>query len=378
MNIQIVQVVKLVTQLKTLQNIMDKDYAWTPEEERDNFVPLACHQEVVLKFEKVNNVSLHNQTSASDNEKDSDIQSHTLVSVIIPCYNQAEFLEEAVSSVAVQTYANWECIIVNDGSKDKTTEIANKLISHYSGKKIRLLEKVNGGLSSARNAGISIAKGEYFIPLDADDKLKNDFIEKTLKIIEMHPKVGFVYSNIQHFGNRSDVFILPEFNAETLINRDNIVCVCSLVIKEVWEQVNGYNEKMKEGYEDWNFWIGAVEKGWLGYRINETLFNYRKRNTSMLTDSNKKREKLFATIVLNHQALYSDETINAAREIVNKKSLTITYLINSILGVTGGNQTLLNQANQLVEAGLNVNIVTYTDKPDWFNLKANLIKGGTK
>ncbi len=324
------------------------------------------------------------QGSRLDNNNKGEIYSDSLVSIVIPCFNQANFLVETVESVIAQTYENWECIIVNDGSTDNTSEIAANLLRKYKEKKIYLLETKNSGLSSARNNGIRKSKGKFFIPLDADDKLEKTFVEKTLAVIKTNPRIGFVYSNIQHFGERNDLFKLPQFNAAKLLGVDNIASVCSLVKKEVWEAIGGYNELMKEGYEDWDFWISAVKFGWIGYRIDEGLFYYRKRKESMLNSSNKKREKLIATIIKNHSEVYSPESKKWANDILNKfssqsqlidnKKLKITFLINSIQGVTGGNQTLLKMANELLERGYKVTIVTHSEKPGWFELKTDCMQ----
>ena len=98
-----------------------------------------------------------------------------LISVIVPCYNQAQYLDECLQSVLDQTYTDWECIIVNDGSPDHTEEIAKKWVEKDT--RFIYLSKENGGLSSARNAGIEIAKGEWILPLDADDKIGNLYLE---------------------------------------------------------------------------------------------------------------------------------------------------------------------------------------------------------
>lgn len=338
-----------------------------------NYIPNGCHEDTELFTSKL----------VDD-----------FVSIIIPCYNQGHFISETIESVLNQNYKNWELIVVNDGSSDNTSEIINQFKKKNPEKHISLIEQTNQGLSAARNKGIKLSRGNYFIPIDSDDKLHEDFIVKTLKVIKSNTALGFVYSNIQHFGDRNDVWILPEFNKEKLIYEDNIVCVCSLVNKKAWFVAGGYDQNMKEGYEDWNFWISIVKNGWIGYRINEFLFYYRKRNNSMLSDSNKKREKLIATIVKNHKELYSNEIVNWAntilyvptkinsKNIINETSVDeniktnykITFLINSILGVTGGNQTLLNICNNLVTKGFVVNIVTYTDKPNWLTLNVNHIK----
>ena len=84
--------------------------------------------------------------------------------MIVPCYNQAVYLPEAIASVVAQSYTNWEIVIVNDGSTDETTEVAESLVERFPGQRIRLVEKENGGLSSARNAGIEAASGKYILP----------------------------------------------------------------------------------------------------------------------------------------------------------------------------------------------------------------------
>jgi glycosyltransferase involved in cell wall biosynthesis len=310
------------------------------------------------------------------------------ISVVIPCYKQAQFLTESVASVVAQTCQNWDIIIVNDGSPDDTSAVAARLMQKHPGR-ISLLEKANGGLSSARNAGIRAAQGEYIFLLDADDYIQPTMLEKTMAVLDTQPRVGFAYTHIQHFGALTNVFPLPDFDRATLIFKDNIVCGNCLVRKAAWLQAGGYNEAMREGYEDWDFWIGCVERGWEGFRIAEPLFCYRKSAKSMLSDANQKRERLIATIVSNHPGLYNAQTrawaddvlrkaaaqaASASRNAQSLASLRVTYLISSILGVTGGNQTLLRQADELQRRGHDVTIVTYTPKPDWFTFKMRVVQ----
>ena len=103
-----------------------------------------------------------------------------LVSIIVPCYNQAIYLTECLNSVLNQTYSNWECLIIDDGSPDNTFEIANLFIE--KDKRFKYFKKENGGLSSARNFGIKQSFGEFILPLDADDKIHQDYISEVVKI----------------------------------------------------------------------------------------------------------------------------------------------------------------------------------------------------
>jgi glycosyltransferase involved in cell wall biosynthesis/MoaA/NifB/PqqE/SkfB family radical SAM enzyme/predicted SAM-dependent methyltransferase len=316
----------------------------------NNFSPNACHQEVGLKLlQPAEKIAI----------------SRPLVSVIIPCYNQAQYLSEAVESVVAQTYTNWECIIVNDGSPDNTSDVAKELIARYSGRQMRLLEKPNGGLAAARNSGIRSSKGIYWLPLDADDRIAPSFMDKTVRYMEEHPEIGFVYSNIQHFGLEHNIFLYPDFESDTLVYGDNIVSVCSLVRKKVWEEVGGYNQDMREGYEDWDFWIGCVEKGWQGYRIPDPLFLYRKKEQSMLKDATKKRQKLISRIILNHPALYGERRCRIAELTLDNKStdaITLNVLIicnhfwpsTDLLGVVAENIGL-----RFIREGYNVDVATF-------------------
>jgi hypothetical protein len=255
------------------------------------------------------------QASAAAGGKDNHLRRNVpdpLVSVVVPCYNQASFLPEAVSSLGKQTHANVEVIVVNDGSADATESVAQDLVRKYPRLHIRVISQENKGLPAARNAGFAAAQGEYVVPLDADDMLAPAFIEQTLSILVMHPDVGFAYSDIQHFGEQADLFELPPFDSETLLRRDNIVAVSALVRKAAWSDAGGYNELMREGYEDWDFWISCVEKGWSGHHIPEPLFNYRVRSGSMLHRANQRRGYLVARIVTNHPALYDAATLQWA------------------------------------------------------------------
>ena len=101
-----------------------------------------------------------------------------MISVIIPCYNHGKYLGEALESVIAQTYQDWECVIVDDGSVDNTQEVANFYTKGHAN--IKYLQKKNGGLSSARNAGLDHVKGAWIQFLDADDILETRKFERQL------------------------------------------------------------------------------------------------------------------------------------------------------------------------------------------------------
>src|SRR5215204_5307150 len=117
-----------------------------------------------------------------------------LVSVIIPCYNQAHFLGEAIESVLAQSYPHFEIIVVDDGSTDNTFEVA----SHYS--KVRLIRQENRGVSRARNAGLRESEGSYVVFLDADDRLLPGALDAGLECFEAHPESAFVDGDYRYIG----------------------------------------------------------------------------------------------------------------------------------------------------------------------------------
>ncbi|CAG0972422.1 hypothetical protein ARNL5_01796, partial [Anaerolineae bacterium] len=123
-----------------------------------------------------------------------------LVSVIIPCYAQAQYLREAMDSVLAQTYGRWEMIVVNDGSPDDASDVVRGFMNDHPGSPVRLLEGPNHGVSHARNAGARAAKGEFIVPLDADDRIAPAFIATCLAALRAEPAAGFAYTHIRRFG----------------------------------------------------------------------------------------------------------------------------------------------------------------------------------
>ncbi|HEY1790727.1 MAG TPA: glycosyltransferase, partial [Verrucomicrobiae bacterium] len=245
-----------------------------------------------------------------------------LVSVVIPCYNQAHFLTEAVESVIHQIFADWEIIVVNDGSPDNTKDVFQNLASRWPGRILRYLEKANGGLADARNAGIAIARGKYILPLDADDKLHPEMLSRTVSLLESTPDMAVAYTDLVHFGARNGVVQAAEYDFAELC-RNNQLNYCSLYRREVWGAVGGYHTDMLwQGYEDWNFWIGSGELGFRAKRIPVPLLFYRIKDSSMYTVAVQHDRELRAEIILNHPGLYTPETVAEAKSLLAGAGLT--------------------------------------------------------
>src|SRR3989304_7971813 len=241
------------------------------------------------------------------------------VSIIIPCYNQAHYLPEAVGSVVNQTLTHWECIIVNDGSGDNTPRIANSLIMQYSEKQIRLINQENKGLAEARNAGINASNGKYILPLDADDLIHPEMLQKTVSLLKTHTEIAIAYTDVKHFGSANRIVCAGEYDFKRLCFQNHLN-YCSLYRREAWESVGGYNPNMTWGYEDWDFWVSCGEKGFLGKRFSEPLFMYRVKETSMYTKALEHHSELMAQIITNHPNLYDQKYILEANKILEQCS----------------------------------------------------------
>lgn len=228
------------------------------------------------------------------------------VSVVIPCYNYAHFLSDAVGSVLRQVYRDFEIIIVNDGSTDETRVTADRIIKDNPDTRIILINQTNQGLSMSRNNGIAAAKGEFILPLDADDIIMPTLLEEAVKALNDEPEAAFAYPDIIIFGDITDdeVRYAVDYDLSRLLRVNFIPGAGSLFRKSVWAEVGGYKKEMNKGYEDWEFWIALGEAGHYGRFLNKRLYNYRKHGPSMLDDSSKKHKDLVYQIRKYHLRLY--------------------------------------------------------------------------
>ncbi len=225
------------------------------------------------------------------------------VSVVIPCYNQGEFLIEAVASVERSIDEPCELIIVNDGScEPRTCEVLDLL--RRSG--YRIIDQENGGLAAARNAGIERARGPYILPLDADNRLRPGFVTPALAILDAEPQVAAVYGDRYDFGLRNGTVDVPPFDLDSLLPF-NFIDACALLRKAVWSACGGYDSAMPApGWEDWELWIGAAERGWQLHHLPGEAFDYRVRPSSMISHfaDEERRRRMHTYVVAKHRDLY--------------------------------------------------------------------------
>lgn len=233
------------------------------------------------------------------------------VSVIIPCYNQAEYLPAALSSVLNQTFQDWECIIVNDGSNDSTKEVAFEWVQKDN--RFRCLEKENGGLCNARNDGIKYSVGDYILPLDADDKIGIKYLEESTKVLDRQIDIGIVYCEAEFFGEKTGRYILQDFSEDKML-RMNLIFCSALFRKSDYLQTKGYNPNMIYGLEDWDLWLSLIETGKGVFKLPDVHFYYRiKKSDSMIKSLHQdmeKRKYSLKTLYINHYDFYIEKVGN--------------------------------------------------------------------
>jgi len=223
------------------------------------------------------------------------------VSVVIPCFNHGKFLPEAVASITSLNRHDVELIVVDDGSTDERT---SKEMAAVEAAGIRVIRQANKGLAAARNAAIAASNGEYILPLDADDRLRPGYLDHGFRILDADPLVGVVYGDMEFFGASTGRWVTGPFNANRMMVQNYIAC-SAIFRRVIWEQNGGYDGTMPvQGFEDWDFWIGAYEHGWKFAYVPEVAFDYRQHRESMLTRGRASEPEVALFIARKHVALY--------------------------------------------------------------------------
>ena len=202
------------------------------------------------------------------------------VSVIVPCYNLGQYLDEAVRSVLAQTFQDFEIIVVDDGS---TVPVTQTMLRTFAAAKTRVIRTEHRGLAAARNTGIAEATGRYLCALDADDRLRPEFLERTVRVLDGDATLTFCSSWLRTFGDEQWDWTPRQCDLPALL-WENTVLTAALVRRAAVVDIGGYDNDMPEqGDEDWDLWLRLVAAGHGGTIVPEILFDYRRRAGSMST-----------------------------------------------------------------------------------------------
>jgi glycosyltransferase involved in cell wall biosynthesis len=246
------------------------------------------------------------------------------VSVVIPCYNDGQFLQEAVDSVLASSYRSYEIIIVNDGSTDsETLRQLDKLAAagHI------VIHQLNQGQSSARNNGISRAAGPYILSLDSDNKIRPQYLELAVEIMEKNASIGVVYGKHDSFGSRSMQNIGQAFDPFLLLYRSYIDTL-AVFRKSAWQLAGGYDARLK-GNEDWDYWLTLHENGIKFHFIDAVMFDYRVKDSSVSTfiSQPKNYEEFSAHFSAKHGVSFRRAYIAIYEELMFAKTSPMQFLV---------------------------------------------------
>ena len=221
------------------------------------------------------------------------------ISVILPCYNSHQYLQQTLDSLRAQTFRDFEIVLVDDGSNDPDT-IA--YLNAMSGD-VRMIRQVNMGLPAARNTAFRNARGTYVLPLDCDDWLDPEYLQTALKTLKASPEKTVVYSHLNVFGDVTGILRKNyNFFEQLFLNQ---LPYCLLMPKAAWKELGGYDETMRQGYEDWEFNIRLGAHEYFGVAMEDALFHYRVSQSGMLKSiSRSKHGRLWDSIQKKNPQTY--------------------------------------------------------------------------
>ena len=238
-----------------------------------------------------------------------------LISVIMPCYNQARFLPEAVASLQAQVYSHWDCIIVNDGSTDDTAQVGARLAAEDS--RVRLISQKNRGPSAARNRALDEARGRLVHFLDADDYILPGMYEKMAEVFQNRSDVVAVYSGYQFVTAERVLLrsfpVLPE-SADVfhdLLERNPWPCHAIIVRKATVDSVGRFDEAL-QSCEDWDLWLRVASSGRVFIPVKGESACYRRYPNTLSKDNRRMLETAFAMLEKNLQLHKSCRVCKAA------------------------------------------------------------------
>lgn len=186
------------------------------------------------------------------------------LSIVIPCHDAGELLIVAVASVERNAPEATELIIVNDSSRQAHTL---EILQVLRGAGYHVIDQEDAGHAAARNLGLSAARGRYFLPLDADNRLEPGFLQAAASVLDADPEVGVVYGGRGELGLGAGPVAVPELDLDGLLLADARY-LCAVIRREVWSCCGGFDDRMPTAaWEDWDLWLGAAEQGWRFHRL---------------------------------------------------------------------------------------------------------------
>ncbi|HSZ12424.1 MAG TPA: glycosyltransferase family 2 protein [Solirubrobacteraceae bacterium] len=223
------------------------------------------------------------------------------VTVIVTCFNYGAYLAESVASALAQTGGEPRVIVVDDGSTDAHTLAELERLPP----RVELVRQANAGVAEARNSGLRRARTPYALTLDADDLLPADAVQRLRAPLSADQTLGYSFGIMRFFGAWEGELRLPPYDPYRLLFRHNIGCA-ALLRRELFEDVGGYDPAFA-GYEDWELWVHALERGWHGRHVDAVTLLYRRHHTTRHLGARPRYRATFRQLRRKHPALYARE-----------------------------------------------------------------------
>jgi hypothetical protein len=262
-------------------------------------------EQVRTKYGYVSEDSAKEEMSAIENLKLVD-DPGPILSVIVVNYNYGRYLERCIRSIASggSLDSRIEIIIVDDQSTDNSKEVICKLQAEFQGSLRVVWQEHKGQPAYGRNSGISLSKGRYILPIDADDEIEVGYIDGIIRVFEQHPEADLVYSNtrIQRADGVSVVVSPGKFSLGHLIHNNQIV-ISSAFTRFMWEEAGGYSTNVV-GYEDWDLWVRLAYLGATARKYEGVGLIYYAKDDGLYGSAKKNHSLLYKNILINnHGAL---------------------------------------------------------------------------
>jgi glycosyltransferase involved in cell wall biosynthesis len=220
------------------------------------------------------------------------------VAVVVPCFNDGATVRETVRSVRAQDEPQ-ELVVVDDGSTDGDTLRAFDELERDG---VRVVHKPNGGLASARMAGVRETQARFVLPLDADDRLAPGALTALADWLERNPEMALAWGDYRVFGDLSYVQRTARRLDPWQLSYQNDVPVVVMLRREALLAAGGW--RPADGYEDWDLWMGLAERGFAGARVPIVAFEYRLHGRRMLSASAERHGEIYAMLRSRHRALF--------------------------------------------------------------------------
>jgi len=235
---------------------------------------------------------------------------HDDVTVVVPCFNYGRFLEDALASLRAQEGGAPRILVVDDGSTDpETLALLERLPDD-----VELLRQSNAGPAAARNTGLGATRTPLVLVLDADDMLAPEALGVLKQALSEHPEAGYAYGVAQFFGKWSGKLTMPGWDSYGLLFR-HAIGATALTRRELIEDVGGYDSHIR-GYEDWEFWLHALAKGWRGVKVPDVTLLYRRHGETKLAGDRREYRRWYRAIRAKHADLYARQ-----RELARESGL---------------------------------------------------------